>query len=340
MTTTRIRPKVMITGVAGYIGSHTALAFLDAGWEVVGVDDLSVGRRSAVPDGVMFHEIDCASPDIVTIATRQSVQAAVHFAGKISVEESVAKPLDYYDANLTKAGKFFRSVTRAGVKGIVFSSTAAVYGDTGLSAVDETTATVPSSPYGRSKLATEWMLQDHCAVSDPSYVILRYFNVAGVDSQLRAGPSTGASHLIKIVAEAATGQRDNVVIYGDDNDTRDGTCVRDYIHVSDLADAHVAAVQYLLDGHDSITLNCGYGLGSSVREVIEYAKRYSPCTFTTSVGPPRAGDLVSVVADSTLLRSKFKWQPKHDDLGKILKSSIDWERAQLGSRPDKNRAGT
>lgn len=261
------KPKVLITGIAGYIASHAALAFLEAGWDVIGIDNLSVGRQGAIPDGVSFHQLDCRSPDVVHLAKSEGVDVAMHFAGLIRVDESVSDPMMYYDNNVAAAAKFFDSATMAGIKGIVFSSTAAVYAEPGRAPVDERYQTAPASPYGRSKLATEWILRDHCLAAEPRHVTLRYFNVAGADPDLRAGPRPDAHHLIKIVSEAAVGLRDHVQIFGNDYDTPDGTCIRDFIHVSDLADAHVAAAQYLLNDGDSTTLNCGYGQGLSVSDV-------------------------------------------------------------------------
>ncbi len=325
---------VLITGVAGYIGSHTALAFLDAGWQVVGIDNLSVGKQRAVPQGLDFIQIDCTDPALPLIMRQMNIDAAVHFAGLIRVDESVQKPVEYYQANLCNAGAFFKSALAMGIKAVVFSSTAAVYGDTGSAPVVENTPTLPVSPYGRSKLAAEWVLRDLCAASDLRHVIFRYFNVAGADPCGRAGPRKDASHLIKAVSEAAVGRRPGLVINGEDYDTPDGTCVRDYIHVSDLADAHVAAVTHLLHGGQSMTLNCGYGRGFSVRDVIDRALPLADRPFDVAVGPRRPGDSPSVVADVQALWKALRWTPRFDDLGLILKTAIDWDRATLLSEPE------
>jgi UDP-glucose 4-epimerase len=323
------RPTVLATGVAGYIGSHFALACLEAGWRVIGVDDLSVGSQTAVPDGVEFYRMDCGDPRIADLIRDTDAKAAVHFAALISVEESFDRPEDYYETNVSKALRFFVHASQAGVGGIVFSSTAAVYGEAGNEPVDEAAPLAPKSPYGRTKLATEWLLGDVAARHEVPHVVLRYFNVAGADPKLRTGPRPGATHLIKIVAEAATGQRDEVVINGDDFSTPDGTAVRDYIHASDLADAHVAAVRHLLEGGDNLTLNVGYGSGYSVREVIDTATELARNAFGVRVGPRRTGDIESLVADPSALRNRLGWTPCRADLSLILQTAIDWEIRQL-----------
>lgn len=322
---------VLITGVAGYIGSHTALAFLDAGWHVIGIDNLSIGERSAVPSGVEFLEMDCHSPDLVGVLKGRGINAAVHFAGLIRVDESVARPVPYYTANVGHAGQFFQSATQLGIPAVVFSSTAAIYQGGGLRPKNEETALDPASPYGRSKLAAEWQLRDHSAATGLRHVILRYFNVAGADPQGRAGPRKDASHLIKAVAEAAVGRRTGVVIHGIDYPTEDGTCVRDFIHVTDLAEAHHAAVEHLLAGGENLTLNCGYGRGFSVRDVVLRALKLADVPFEVTVGARRPGDAVSVVADNQKLRSQLGWKPRYDNLDVILETAIEWERIRLRS---------
>lgn len=325
------RPTVIATGVAGYIGSHFALACLEAGWRVVGIDDLSLGSRSAVPEGVEFHKCDCSHPAIAELARSEDADVAVHFAALINVQESFARSVDYYETNCIKSLQFFKNVSASGVRGIVFSSTAAVYGEAGTAPVSELASLAPKSPYGRTKLATEWILQDFCNQQKLPRVVLRYFNVAGADGLLRSGPRFGATHLIKSVSEAATGQRKGVVINGDDMATRDGTGVRDYIHVSDLADAHVAAVRHLLNGGASLTLNAGYGTGYTVREVIDAAMPLADRPFDVRVGPRREGDIEYLVADPSALRKHLGWMPRYEDLSHILKSAIDWERKQLAA---------
>lgn len=331
-TRNRACPTVLITGAAGYIGSHICLAFLERGWDVIGVDDLSTGSRSAIVQGVRFVEMDCADPAMVAVLESTRPDAVVHMAARISVDESVADPLGYYRSNLCNARSFFESAAQAGVKAIVFSSTAAVYGETGPAPVREFEVSCPVSPYGRSKLAAEWILQDLSAASDIRHVILRYFNVAGADPAGRAGPRAGAGHLIKRACEAAIGQRPQMIVNGTDYATADGTCVRDYIHVCDLATAHVAAVEHLLGGGESLLLNCGYGHGFSVAEVLEAALRLADQPFEIAQGPRRAGDPAAIVADSGLLRARLAWQPEHEGLDSILRSGMAWER-QRGSAP-------
>lgn len=326
--------KVLITGGAGYIGSHAALAFLARGWSVVIVDDLSTGSRARIPPHVDFIEGDCADPGIADLIREKGVDAAVHFAAKVKVDESVADPLGYYAANVCMARAFFQSAHQSGLRAMVYSSTAAVYGDAGAHPVREGAPTRPESPYGRSKLAAEWILSDLCASSAMRHVTLRYFNVAGADPDGRSGPGAESQHLMKVAAEAAIGRRPSMHIHGTDYPTPDGTCVRDYVHVSDLAEAHVAAVAHLLAGGDSLVANCGYGHGSSVRAVVAEALRLADRPFHVMEGPRRAGDTVSVVADSGLLKAQLGWVPRHDSLTAMLRDGIAWER-QRGEQGDK-----
>jgi UDP-glucose 4-epimerase len=322
-------PSVVITGAAGYIGSHICLAFLERGWTVTAVDDLSTGSRSVVPPAARFIEMDCADPALVDVLESVGADAMIHMAARISVDESVADPLGYYRANLSNAERCFSSAARAGIKAIVFSSTAAVYGETGPAPASEADPTNPVSPYGRSKLAAEWILRDLAAASDIRHVILRYFNVAGADPAGRAGPRAGAGHLMKRACEAAIGLRPQMAINGTDYATPDGTCVRDYIHVCDLATAHVAAVEHLVGGGESLMLNCGYGSGFSVADVLEVALRLADTPFEIVKGPRRAGDPEAVVADARMLRSKLAWTPRHHGLETILRTGMAWERQRL-----------
>ena len=328
----RTAPTVLLTGVAGYIGSHTALAFLEAGWHVIGVDDLSIGSRSAIPKEVEFILADCRSDTLQEILAGRDIKAAVHFAALIRVEQSVSHPIEYYEANLCMLGSMLKLVDTLKIPTVVFSSTAAIYGDQRSATIPESAPTAPTSPYGHSKLAAEWLLNDYCAASGKRHVTLRYFNVAGGDKRGRSGPRPDATHLIKIVAEAATGQRDHVKINGEDYETSDGTCVRDFIHVSDLADVHVSAVEYLVKGGKSVTLNCGYGHGFSVREVIDRALALCDRPFRVEVGPKRPGDTVSVVADNAKLLRTLDWCPQLDSLDAILRSAIDWEKILASGR--------
>ncbi len=319
---------ILITGGAGYIGSQTAWAFLDAGFEVVIVDDLSAGTMASVPAGAEFHRMDCADPALVDLMRERGIAAAVHFAARIRLDESLSDPLGYYAANTATALAFFRSCLAAGVGSIVFSSTAAVYGDTGIDPVAESRIPTPATPYGRSKLASEWILEDVSRASSMRHVSLRYFNVAGADPQQRTGPRSDAGHLVKVVSEACAGVRDTLVIHGSDWPTSDGTCIRDYIHVADLAAAHVAAVRYLARGGESLTLNCGYGQGFSVREVVAAGLALAVRPFEVVVGPRRAGDMPSVVANTSRMKANLDWQPRHADLASMISHGMAWEQGR------------
>lgn len=340
MSQKKTPPKVLITGVAGYIGGHTALAALDAGWTVVGLDDLSVGTRKTVPEGVAFYQVDCADREVLKILDRERPDAAIHFAARIAVGESVTDPYGYYMSNLVKAAEFFDHAAQAALKALVFSSTAAVYGNVAVDMVAEDHPTDPESPYGRSKLAAEWVLRDLANAQPLPHVILRYFNVAGADPALRAGPRRDATHLIKKVCEAATGQSTTITVNGTDYPTRDGTCLRDFVHVSDVAQAHLAAVRYLLDGGDSAVLNCGYGRGFSVREVIDQAMRVADAPFSVSEGPRRPGDAMAVIAQPAAIKQRLGWTPRHEDLGEILRTAIAWEEQLLDAVPLQARTGS
>ncbi|WP_349368859.1 UDP-glucose 4-epimerase GalE [Salinarimonas sp.] len=319
---------VLVTGGAGYIGSHAVLALVDAGERVVVLDDLSTGVRTAVPDGVPLVLGDVADADLVrrTVAAH-GVDELMHFAAKIVVPDSVADPLGYYEANTAKTRSLLAAALAGGVRRLVFSSTAAVYGEPDASVLGEDTPPAPINPYGRSKLMSEWMIADAARAHDLRYAVLRYFNVAGADPQGRAGQSTpNATHLIKVACQAAVGTRPKMAIYGEDYATPDGTCVRDYIQVSDLADAHLAALRRLREGGESMTLNCGYGQGASVREVVEAVKRISGVDFPVERAPRRAGDPAALVADATRIRETLAWTPRFADLDAIVAQALAWER--------------
>ena len=320
--------NVLITGGAGYIGSHAVLAFLDAGHDVVVLDNLSTGRRHLVPSSVPLVEGDAGDPALVADIIRQhKVGAVVHFAGSIVVPESVEKPLLYYDNNTCVSRSLIEACVDGGVRHFIFSSTAAVYGMPPEGPITEDTPTAPINPYGSSKLMTEWVLRDTALAHDFSYVALRYFNVAGADPEGRTGQSTPrATHLIKIASEVVVGLRNEIQLFGDDYDTPDGTCIRDYIHVSDLAAAHVDALRHLSVGGDSTVLNCGYGRGYSVREVLQRVEQEAGVTLNIRTAPRRPGDAVTLVADSSRIKERFGWQPAHDDLGVIVRTALDWER--------------
>ena len=318
---------VLVTGGAGYIGSHMVWRMLDQGEDVVVLDRLSTGFDWAVPAEAELIVGDIADQALVeeTIA-RRGIDAIIHFAGSIVVPDSVADPLGYYLNNTVKSRALIESAVRCGVPHFIFSSTAAVYGTPETSPVAEGAALQPESPYGTSKLMTEIMLRDAAAAHDLAYTVLRYFNVAGADPGLRTGQSTkGATHLIKVAAEAATGKRAGMDVFGTDYPTPDGTCIRDYIHVSDLADAHAAALARLRAGGASITANCGYGKGYSVLEVIDAVKRVTGRDFEIRLGERRAGDAVSIVADPALAKAEFGWRPRFDDLDTIVSHAVRWE---------------
>ncbi|HYD69481.1 UDP-glucose 4-epimerase GalE [Azospirillum sp.] len=322
------RNVVLVTGGAGYIGSHAVLALKAAGVGVVVLDDLSTGRRAAVPDGVPFVQGSAGDAELVadTIA-RHGVDAVMHFAGSIVVPESVEKPLAYYRNNTVNSHALIETAVRSGVERFVFSSTAAVYGMPDTLPIAEDSPARPINPYGASKLMTETMLRDTGAAHGLRYGILRYFNVAGADPEGRSGQcGKAATHLIKIAAQVVTGQRPDMTIHGDDYDTPDGTCVRDYIHVSDLADAHVRLIQHLAGGGDSVTLNCGYGRGYSVREVLAAVERATGRPLPVHVGPRRAGDPPALVAGADRIRATLGWRPRHEDLDLIVRSALAWER--------------
>ncbi len=320
---------VLVTGGAGYIGSHTVWDLVDRGDEVVVLDNLATGFRWAVAPEAELIEGDVGDEALIgEIIASGNIDAIIHFAGSVVVPESVADPLGYYLNNTVRSRALIAAAVAGGVKRFVFSSTAAVYGMTGLDPVNETAKPDPISPYGRSKLMTEMMLSDVAAAHDFSFVALRYFNVAGSDPRGRTGQSTkGATHLIKVAAETAVGKRPTIEVYGSDYPTADGTGVRDYIHVTDLAHAHLAALDYLAGGGDSLIANCGYGHGYSVLDVVGAVERVSGRKLDVRTGPRRPGDPAAVVADAALIRSRFDWAPQHDDLDFIVGTALRWEEA-------------
>ena len=319
---------VLITGGAGYIGSHAVIAFLDAGFEVVVVDDLSTGRRDAVLPAADLVEGNMGDPGLITpLLKKRKVATVIHFAGSIVVPESVEKPLKYYENNTVAALHLVRSCVDAGVKSLVFSSTAAVYGIPEVIPVREDAPTRPINPYGESKLMVEHILRDTAAAHNFRFAALRYFNVAGADLQKRTGQSTpNATHLIKVACQAVLGQRDHIRLFGSDYDTPDGTAIRDYIHVVDLANAHVLAVQALQGGPDSMTLNCGYSHGYSVRQVLDAVERVAGKTLKVQPAERRAGDPGELVADTARIRAQLNWSPQYDDLDQIVATALEWER--------------
>ncbi len=320
---------VLVTGGAGYIGSHAVLALKDAGWPVCVIDNLTTGFRFAVPDGVPLYEGDIEDGALVArIIAEQGVQAIMHFAGSIIVPESVENPLKYYHNNTAKSRALIEAAVKGGVKHFIFSSTAATYGIPEVSPVTEDSPKSPINPYGMSKLMTEIMLKDVAAAHPINYCALRYFNVAGADPQARTGQSTaGATHLIKVAVEAALGKRESVGVFGTDYATPDGTGVRDYIHVSDLASAHVLALEGLIQKPErSLTMNAGYGRGFSVLEVLDAVDRVTNKTINRVLQPRRAGDPDSLISDNSRIKATVPWVPAYADLDVIVAHALAWER--------------
>jgi UDP-glucose 4-epimerase len=321
--------SVMVTGGAGYIGSHAVLALLDAGYRVVVVDNLVTGFDWAVDERATLVIANIEDDAAVRAAMRDhAVFAVMHFAGSVVVPESVENPLKYYRNNTAASRSLIESAVAEGVKHFIFSSTAATYGIPEVVPVREDSLKHPINPYGMSKLMTEAMLADVAAAHPINYCALRYFNVAGADPQGRSGQSTaGATHLIKVAVEAATGKRASVSVFGSDFATADGTGVRDYIHVSDLAAAHVDALKLLIERPaDSHTLNCGYGKGFSVLEVLDAVDRVTNMTIDRRLEGRRAGDPDALVADNSAILAALPWRPKHDDLDGIVRDALAWER--------------
>jgi UDP-glucose 4-epimerase len=325
---------VLVTGGAGYIGSHTVRALVEAGESVVVIDNLSTGFSNFVPEGVPLVIGDAGDENLAeSVIAQHRVESIIHFAGSVVVPDSMRDPLLYYRNNTMTTRSLLNAAVRTGVNRFIFSSTAAVYGNPDQVPVPETAPTRPLSPYGSSKLMTEIMLHDVASAHDMGYVVLRYFNVAGADPQGRTGhATTGATHLLKIAVEAATGQRAKIDVFGTDYPTPDGSCVRDFIHVSDLAEAHRAALSYLRDGGASATLNCGYGRGYSVLETIEAVRRISGRHFAVQYAPRRAGDIMTMVADVSRIRATLHWTPQYDDLETIAQHALAWEEKLFQER--------
>ncbi len=320
---------VLVTGGAGYIGSHAVLALKDAGWPVTVIDNLVTGFRFAIPDGVAFYQGDIADQDLLArIIAEQNIGAIMHFAGSIIVPESVSDPLKYYHNNTAKTRSLIEAAVTGGVKHFIFSSTAATYGVPEVSPVTEDSAKQPINPYGMSKLMSEIMLADTARAHPLNFCVLRYFNVAGADPQARTGQSTaGATHLIKVAVEAALGKRESVGVFGTDFATPDGTGVRDYIHVSDLANAHVLALDALIaEPARSLTMNCGYGRGFSVLEVLDAVDRVTNMKITRVLQGRRAGDPDSLISDNSRIKATLPWVPRYADLDTIIAHAIAWER--------------
>jgi UDP-glucose 4-epimerase len=319
---------VLVTGGAGYIGSHMVHELADAGERVVVLDNLSTGFDWAVAKGVPLVVGETGDQALVARLIREhGIDAIIHFAASIVVPDSVRDPLGYYRNNTMNSRALIECAVNGGVRHFIFSSTAAVYGNPTEIPVREDSATLPISPYGWSKLMTEIILRDAGSAYGLAHVILRYFNVAGADPQGRTGQSTkAATHLIKVAVETVLGSRPKLDVFGTDYPTPDGTCIRDYIHVSDLVRAHADALRYLRSGAPPLTLNCGYGHGFSVLEVIDAVKRVSGVDFKVDIAPRRPGDPAQIVAHSERVRGTLGWQPRYDDLSTIVRDALDWER--------------
>lgn len=330
--------SVLVTGGAGYIGSHMVWELLDHGEETVVVDNLSTGFDWAVPERAKFVEGDAGDAGLIgDLISDNRIDTIIHFAGSVVVPESVEKPLDYYRNNTANSQRLIETAVKCGIDKFIFSSTAAVYGAPLTDGpIREDAILNPMSPYGSSKLMTEIMLRDTALAHDMRYVMLRYFNVAGADPLKRTGQSTeGATHLIKVACEAATGKRNHMQVFGTDYDTPDGSCVRDFIHVSDLVNAHYAALNFLRQGGLKFTANCGYSKGYSVLEVIEAVKRVSGVDFPVVETKRRPGDIPALVANAHRIMSRLDWQPKHNSLDVIVETALDWEKVLAGKTEQK-----
>lgn len=324
---------ILVTGGAGYIGSHTVLQLLGMGERVVVLDDLSKGHRELVSSEAKLYIGDYSDSELVKkIIKSESIDSVIHFGAFIVVPESVIDPFKYYENNFSKSLKLIKTCFQENVNKFIFSSTAAVYGDCKKSFINEKTETVPMNAYGNSKLSVEKLLRDVANIpkSEFQFVVLRYFNVAGANLEGKTGQiSKNSTHLIKVAAQAALGIRKKMVIYGADYATKDGTCIRDYIHVEDLAYAHLLSLNYLRNGGSSDIFNCGYGKGFSVKEVINIMKEVSGVDFVTEIADRRVGDIEKLIADPTLIKSTLNWNPKYNDLKLICNSALKWEKKSM-----------
>lgn len=319
--------KILVTGGAGYIGSHVARQLGEQGHDLVIYDNLSTGHKKFVYYGELVVADLADTEKLNQVLQQHKFDAVLHFAASIIVSESVEQPFKYYSNNTVNTLGLIDACVRHGVPKFVFSSTAAVYGIPDTAMIDEQTSLLPINPYGASKMMSEHFLIDHAAVSDLRYVILRYFNVAGADPEGRMGQAMpDATHLIKVACETALGKRPLMEIYGTDYDTDDGTCIRDYIHVEDLASAHLSALDYLNANKDSCILNCGYGQGYSVRQVIDAVKQAAGVDFKVKESGRRAGDPPALIADNRKILATLGWRPQYNDLAKIVQSAYDWEK--------------
>jgi UDP-glucose 4-epimerase len=324
---------VLVTGGAGYIGSHTVRALVDAGTSVVVIDNLSTGFSQFLPEGVPLFIGDAADENLVEgVIAAHNVSSIIHFAGSVLAPDSMHDPLGYYRNNTMTTRNLLNAAVKCNISRFVFSSTAAVYGNPDQTPVTEEAPTRPLSPYGSSKLMTEIMLHDVATAYGMNYAVLRYFNVAGADPQARIGLATAGAQLLKIAVEAATGQRAKIDVFGSDYPTPDGSCIRDFIHVSDLAQAYCAALRYLEQGGPSVTLNCGYGRGYSVIETIEAVRRESGRNFAVQFAPRRPSDIMTIIADTARIRATLDWTPQYDTIDTIARHALAWEEKLLSER--------
>jgi UDP-glucose 4-epimerase len=319
--------SILVTGGAGYIGSHVVSLLGEAGKDVIIFDNLSTGKK----DNILFGKLiigDLNDPiALEKVFTENKIEAVMHFAGSIVVPESVENPLLYYKNNTENSLNLIKACVKYNIKKFIFSSTAAVYGTPVGGVASEETPANPINPYGRSKLMTEWMLEDTAFAHDFNYVALRYFNVAGASQTGKIGQSTPkATHLLKTAAEVVTKKRAGMKIFGTDYETKDGTCIRDYIHVDDLAQAHLDSLSYLDKGGKSQVMNCGYGYGFSVKEVLVAVEKYIGHKLNVEVGPRRAGDAIELISRADKIKKVLGWSPKYNDLDYIVKSAIEWEK--------------
>lgn len=319
--------KLLVTGGAGYIGSHTVRALLTAGYEVIVLDNFSRGHRSAIPPEVPYIAMDIANPELENILKEHKIEGVMHFAAHSQVGESMVHPSIYYENNVVGSYRLIEAARRAGIRHFVFSSTAAVYGEPDRIPIIETASLAPTNVYGRTKLMIEQILKDYSDSYGMHYVALRYFNAAGADESGVIGEDhTPETHLIPLVLATALGQRKEITVFGTDYDTADGTCIRDYIHVNDLAQAHVLAMKYLKEGGNSIAFNLGSGHGFSVKEIIETAKRVTGIDFPVSYGSRRAGDPSVLIASSDLIKRLVGWNPQYSNVDKIIGDAWQWHQ--------------
>ncbi len=325
--------RAVVSGGAGYIGSHLVWALVERHWSVLVIDDLSTGLRQNLPGEAQLLVADMASTTAGMAIEDFSPDIIFQFAAKIRVDESFERPDLYWDVNLRRSGELFAKSLDKGVRHFVLSSTAAVYGEPDVDFVTEDTPARPISPYGRSKLASEWLLHDLCEKAGATYTVLRYFNVAGADAKLRTGPRLGTGNLISVAIEAMLGQRAELPIFGTDYDTPDGSCIRDFIHVTDLVDIHIRSAERLLRGGSSVCFNCGYGKGYSVKQIAERARQLASHPFRVSHKGRRKGDIVSMVANPERMKQNLGWAPLHEDLDFLLLTGFRWASKGLALAP-------